>query len=222
MRLTALVVLLAGCGTSSDSGGTGKAKPTDEPAVKVAGVWPDKFDCSTVVKVDQVSQLTGGTASFFDNPAAVAPGTPKPCAYEVMFAQPDPLPPDALGRPPESWSFDFDCRANHKQTFEALWVQYTDTNQNRIDAYNETTDAGIAGAKPDANMVLVKPGEAKQVEVGAKALDHNDQSILFLDDDAPCYVRVHGPRAAERLALAQLVAKGLTFMNAPMEPRALP
>ena len=44
---------------------------------------------------------------------------------------------------------------------------------------------------------------------------------MFIDDDAPCYVRVVGPNAAHRLELARLIAKNLTFANAPMTPRPL-
>jgi hypothetical protein len=35
-------------------------------------------------------------------------------------------------------------------------------------------------------------------------------------------VRVVGPDASNRLELAKLIAKNLTFMNAPMTPRAAP
>ena len=60
------------------------------------------------------------------------------------------------------------------------------------------------------------------MEVGAKALDHHGRGLLFIDDDAPCYVRVIGPDAPHRLELARLVAKNLTFANAPMDPRPMP
>ena len=65
------------------------------------------------------------------------------------------------------------------------------------------------------------PGAAVDVAVGAKGLDHHGQGLLFIDDDAPCYVRVVGPDAPRRLALAQLIAKNLTFANAPMSPRPM-
>ena len=64
-------------------------------------------------------------------------------------------------------------------------------------------------------------GRRREVEVGAKGLDHHGQGLIFIDDDAPCYVRVIGPDAANRLALAQLIAKNLTFANAPMSPRPI-
>jgi hypothetical protein len=63
------------------------------------------------------------------------------------------------------------------------------------------------------------PEEATVVQVGARGLDHHGQGLLFLDDDAPCYVRIVGPDSVRRLSLAQLIAKNLTFANAPMTPR---
>ena len=50
----------------------------------------------------------------------------------------------------------------------------------------------------------------------------NFAGLIFIDDDAPCYVRVVGNDAARRLELAKLLAKNLTFANAPMSPRAFP
>jgi hypothetical protein len=81
-------------------------------------------------------------------------------------------------------------------------------------------DAG--GIKPnDAGVVNRAPDVAAEVAVGAKGLDHHGQGLIFIDDDAPCYVRVIGPDAAKRLALAQLIAKNLTYENAPMSPRPI-
>ena len=68
-------------------------------------------------------------------------------------------------------------------------------------------------------MPIHAPSGAVDVEVGAKGLDHHGQGLLFIDDDAPCYVRVVGPDAQRRLALARAIAKNLTFANAPMTPR---
>lgn len=220
----ALIVLLAACGSKADPGGaegSAKAKPTDQ-ARKIAGVWPDKFTCESVLPIAKVSELLGGTAAEAPNPMSVPAGVAKPCSYEVVFAQPADLAPDALGRPPEYWTFDFDCRDNMKQTADALFAQYSQTNSDRIAQFNAATDAGVLPGKPDANVAVVAPGAAHEVEVGARALDHNDQSILFLDDDAPCYARVNGPDAERRLALAKAVSAGLTLANAPMEPRSVP
>jgi hypothetical protein len=43
---------------------------------------------------------------------------------------------------------------------------------------------------------------------------------LFIDDDAPCYVRVVGPEADRRMALARHLVSALTPATAPMTPRA--
>jgi hypothetical protein len=116
------------------------------------------------------------------------------------------------------WTFDFDCRDNYKQTADALFVEYQQKNADIVSHYDALADAG--GLKPtDANIEYHRPGEATDVAVGAKGLDHHGQAILFIDDDAPCYVRVIGPDAARRLELARLIAKNLTYANAPMVPR---
>ena len=49
-----------------------------------------------------------------------------------------------------------------------------------------------------------------------------DQGLIFIDDDTPCYVRVVGPSAAQRLALAKLISANLTLERAPMTPRGVP
>jgi len=101
----------------------------------------------------------------------------------------------------------------------------------RLGNPNAASDAGPKpGIKPDAAVkdpdagpepIRRAPEAAAEVAVGAKALDHHGQGLLFIDDDAPCYVRVAGKDAARRLELARLIAKNLTLANAPMTPRAL-
>jgi hypothetical protein len=93
----------------------------------------------------------------------------------------------------EPWSFDIDCRKSAHDTARSLMVQYQGT-----------------AAKMDAGI--------SAVEVGKEAVDHHGQALLFIDDDSPCYVRVHGPRAEGRLSLAQLLAEKLTMDTAPMTP----
>jgi hypothetical protein len=200
------MLLLAGC--QSDAASPPK-KDTDSPAIKLAGVWPDKFDCGSIVTTDVLTQLLGAEVRQTDTPSSIAKGNAKPCTYEVAT------------NPPEQWIYDFDCRDGYKQRADALFEQYKQMTQDRIDSFNRATDAGTAKITNDAGqpIELVKPGVASDVAVGAKALDHNDQGILFIDDDAPCYVRVIGRDPAKRLELAKLVAKNLTFANAPMTPR---
>jgi hypothetical protein len=90
-----------------------------------------------------------------------------------------------------------------------------------VQQYNTLADAGAV--KPtDAGIAIHAPEVSSEVAVGAKGLDHHGQGLIFIDDDAPCYVRVVGPDSARRLELAKLVAKNLTFANAPMTPRPMP
>lgn len=204
-----ILLLLVGCETAAETpSGVGK---TDEPhGVKAAGVFPDKFECSSIMTTAALTETLGGPTRAIDSPSSVPRGLPRPCTYEVAKD------------PPEYWTFDFDCRDGYKKQADALFAQYKQINDDRIQEYNRVSDAGIPKAPKgatDAAIVLVQPGTSMTVDVGAKALDHNDQGLLFIDDDAPCYVRVIGPSADRRLALAKQVAKNLTFMNAPMTPR---
>ena len=97
-----------------------------------------------------------------------------------------------------------------------------------VEQYNVAADAGPKPPTPMPRSSSPTPGIdapqrapeiAAEVAVGAKGLDHHGQGLIFIDDDAPCYVRVVGPDAARRLELAKLIAKNLTFANAPMTPR---
>jgi hypothetical protein len=75
-------------------------------------------------------------------------------------------------------------------------------------------------AREDGERLLTqyatRPG-AKPIRVGASGIDI-EPALVFLDDDAPCYVRVVGPERERRVALARLVAEQLTAKNAPMTP----
>ena len=113
-------------------------------------------------------------------------GVPQPCAYEVVTQT-----------ELQAWTYDIDCREGMKQRADALFAQYKKTSAELVQAYNAAADAGI---KPtDAGVAIRPPEEAVEVEVGAKALDHHGRGLLFIDDDAPCYVRVIGPDAPHRL-----------------------
>jgi hypothetical protein len=215
-RRTILLIALAAC-KGADSGEP--QKKTAEPERKLAGIYPEYFKCDTIATTDTLASVLGAPARQIDNPASPARGTPHPCVYEVSAAQ------------PEVWTFDFDCRDNMKVTADALFAQYTKTSGELVVAYNEASDAGpVPGLKVDAGTkdktidagperVMRAPEQATVVQVGAKALDHHGQGLLFIDDDAPCYVRIVGPDSTRRLALAQVIAKSLTFANAPMTPR---
>lgn len=180
---------------------------------KMAGVFPDRFDCTTIVSIDALASMLGGNVRRVEGPMGGQRGVPKPCEYEVQ------------SDPPAKYQYDFDCRDNYKKTADALFKQYREQNAARIEEYNRVSDAGPPAKAPkgaeDAAIEMKQPSEPQEVPVGAKALDHNDQGILFIDDDAPCYVRVYGPDPAKRLELAKVVAKNLTYVNAPMDPRPL-
>ncbi|HEU0037335.1 MAG TPA: hypothetical protein VFQ53_42285 [Kofleriaceae bacterium] len=208
MRRTFLVLLVVVSACEQNAAAPAKSE-ADEPARKLAGVFPDRFDCASIATTDVLTQLLGASVKAIDTPSSVPRGLPRPCTYEV-----------ATTPNPEYWTYDFDCRDGYKQRADALFDQYKRYNADRIDQYNKLSDAGAL--KPnDAGIEYKQPGAPVEVDVGAKGLDHNDQGLIFIDDDAPCYVRVIGPDATKRLELAKLVAKNLTYVNAPMTPRPL-
>jgi hypothetical protein len=179
-----------------------------EPTAKLAGVWPQSFQCASIAPPAVLAELLGGEAKPTDNPVSVTKGLAPPCKYEVMRD-------GAL----DQWQFDFDCRDNMKTTADALFEQYRKQNTEMVAEWNYKADAGLF--KPnDAGVEYHRPGDPIEVAVGAKGLDHRGQALIFIDDDAPCYVRVAGKDSARRLELAKLIAKNLTFQNAPMTPRA--
>ncbi|HET6612086.1 MAG TPA: hypothetical protein VFG83_08865 [Kofleriaceae bacterium] len=61
--------------------------------------------------------------------------------------------------------------------------------------------------------------EAAAVRIGKSGLDHSRTQILFIDDNAPCYVRVTTPDQPLRTGVARLIAKNLTAATAPMSTR---
>ena len=181
-------------------------KPIEtQPELKLAGVHPDRFECSSITSPKALAEVLGAPARAIESSSSVPNGIARPCEYHVATPS------------PEVWTYDFDCRDGYKRRADALFDQYRRQNADRIASYDALADAGV---KPDdAGTVYKQPGAASDIAVGAKGLDHNDQAVIFIDDDAPCYVRVFGPDAARRLELSKLIAKNLTFANAPMKPR---
>jgi hypothetical protein len=214
MRCTLIFLALLGC--KPDGKG---AQPKDKPVEgtsKLAGVWPDRFVCDSITTTDALDPILKGTTRQIVNPASVPRGVAHPCVYEVATGQAT----DAGVAISVVYTYDFDCRDNYKKTADALFEAYKRQNADLVTEFDRQADAGLM--KPnDAGIEYRRPGESSEVAVGAKALDHHGQGLLFIDDDAPCYVRVIGPDATARLDLAKLVAKNLTFMNAPMTPRPL-
>jgi len=195
---------LAACNGGNSSSTPGK---TTEPSRKLAGVYPEDFKCDSLTTLEALGQALGGTVRQIDSPMSMPKGLPHPCNYEVQ------------AQATEYWTYDIDCRDGYKQRADALFTQYREDSAAKVHDFNVLADAGI---KPtDAGVAIHAPEPAAEVAVGAKGLDHHGQGLIFIDDDAPCYVRVVGPDGARRLELAKLVAKNLTFANAPMTPRAM-
>jgi hypothetical protein len=198
-------IAAAGC----DSRKTTAADPTDNgPAVTLWGVDPTDWTCDLVATPAVMAETLGGPTRGIDSPMATAPGTPRPCTF--VFE----------GTSPEAWSFDLDCRANALKTAETLFSEYAAQNVAIIEAFDAQTGGKVV--KDDAGVEHGAVEAPREVAVGKKGLDHHGMQILFVDDDAPCYVRVSGPDADRRLAVAQLVARNLTAKNAPMRPYPAP
>jgi len=206
VRCYLLALLGLGVACSSEGSATKQEKPTETR--KLAGVYPDKFQCESLTKTEELVTALGATkVNMMVGQFSPPKGVPQPCNYEVVMQ-------DHV----EYWTYDLDCRDDMKQRADALFEQYKKSSADHVAQYDHMTDAGLV--KPtDAGIVIKRPEDAVEVQVGAKALDHHGQGLIFIDDDAPCYVRVIGPDAAHRLELAKLLATKLTFANAPMTPR---
>jgi hypothetical protein len=202
-----LLAAAGACKTEASQSAPPQEKSSEQPAGQLAGVWPQFFQCTSIAAPAALSQLLGGDVKQTENPMVMPKGVASPCMYDV-------LRDNAL----EQWQFDFDCRDSYKTTFAKLVEQYRQQNLDMIAEWNHKSDAGLF--KPnDAGITYNRPGDPVEVAVGVKALDHQGQALIFLDDDAPCYVRVAGRDTTRRLELAKLIAKNLTFQNAPMAPR---
>lgn len=201
-----MLLLVLGC--DHDRPAPTDQKPAEATTRKLAGVYPEQFKCDSIVTLDEIGGVLEGTAHPMETALSMPRGLPQPCNYAVTTRTQN-----------EFWTFDLDCRDGYKQRADALFEQYRTGSKDLVDQYNALSDAGI---KPtDAGIPIHAPEPAVEVAVGAKGLDHHGQGLVFVDDDAPCYVRVVGPDAARRLELAKLIAKHLTFANAPMTPRPM-
>jgi hypothetical protein len=211
--LVVLVALSTGLGIGLDGCNNDGARAADPPSGAaprpLAGVYPEDWRCDSIAATAALGELLGGTVRQIDSGSAAQRGVPHACSYEVTAHE------------RELWSFDIDCRDGMKQHAETMFAQYKASSTDQVARYEALADAGAI--KPgDAGAVVHAPGPAVEVPVGAKGLDHHGQGLIFIDDDAPCYVRVFGKDAARRLELARLIAKNLTFANAPMTPRPFP
>lgn len=209
MRRLLPLLLLVACG-SEKSDPAKQDKPVE--ARKIAGVYPENFKCESIATLEQLGSVLGGSPRAIDNTMPVPRGVPQPCNYEIT-----------TGSGAEAWTYDIDCRDGYKKRADALFAQYAADSAANVAEYAKRADAGVkTKPDPDAGPPPRAPEGAVEVAVGAKALDHHGQGLLFIDDDAPCYVRVVGQDPTKRLELAKLLAKNLTFANAPMRPRPMP
>ena len=217
--LASVTALVTAC---KDEGGPTKHEKSAEPTRKLAGVYPESFKCESIVTLEVLGQLLGGTVRQLDGAMTPPRGIAAPCSYEVTTQAPEIERASERSRAGTTyWTFDFDCRDGMKQRADALFAQYSMDSSANVQKYNELSDAGAI--KPtDAGIVIHAPESSAEVAVGAKGLDHHGQGLIFIDDDAPCYVRVVGPGFEHRVELAKLIAKNLTFANAPMTPRPMP
>lgn len=212
MKYRSLLFLVAAVGACKTDPGARSADKEEKPEKppQLAGVWPKDFQCSSIVAPAAITQLLGGEIKQAETPISTTKGLAAPCIYEVL-----------RDNTVEQWQFDFDCRDNYKTTYEKLVEQYKRQNLEMIADWNYRADAGLF--KPnDAGTEYNRPGDPRAVAIGAEGLDHHGTATVFIDDDAPCYVRVAGKDPARRLELAKLVAQNLTIMNAPMTPRRAP
>jgi hypothetical protein len=211
---SAILLQLAAAGAAAAAGACKTEPPSsetqrkEEAPTQLAGVWPKSFECSSIAAPAALAPILGGEVKPTESPMIMPKGVAAPCVYDVLREG-----------TVEQWQFDFDCRDNYQSQYDKLAEQYRKQNTEMIADWNQKADAGVF--KPnDAGITYTRPGDPIAVEVGQKGLDHHGQALIFLDDDAPCYVRVAGKDAAKRLLLAKLIARNLTFQNAPMTPRA--
>jgi hypothetical protein len=202
LRWLAALALVAGCGKSAARDQAQEAPPPPTPWV---GVDPKDFTCASIAPTADLEAVLGTPLRAVESSMPSPKGVAAPCNYLVE-----------AGTAPEAWTFDFDCRPGALLSADKLFDQYSRTSQDLVDQYAAEMDAGYK-PPPDAGPARA-PEAAHEVEVGKRALDHHGQGLLFVDDDAPCYVRIVGPDPARRLALAKLIADHLHEANAPMIP----
>ena len=205
----ATLALAAASGCAEKKKADGEPEGAGAGDIKLWGIDPTDWTCDQIATPATMSEVLGGPTRAVDSPMGTAAGTPKPCTF--VFEG---------GPSPEAWSFDLDCRPRALETAEKLFADYAAQNLAYIEAFDAQTGGKVV--KTDAGVELKSVAPPVDVAVGKKGLDHHGMQVLFIDDDAPCYVRVSGPDAARRLAVAELVARKLTAQNAPMRPYPAP
>lgn len=209
-RILIGLALVAACSKSKSE----DRPPADASApIKLLGVDPEKFQCDSIIAVADLGTLLGGTAHAQNTGMTAPRGTAPACAYSLVRSAGD-------ASVEETWSYDFDCRPGYDDRAEDLFKQFSERANDQVSAYKQSVGSGKAPTN-DAGVAFKAPEGAAAVAVGKEAMDMLG-TIVFIDDDSPCYARVAGPDAARRLALAQLVAKNLHEANAPMTVHGTP
>lgn len=204
--------------SESRSGDASKKNEEAEPEGKtLLGVWPEKWACDSVAPPAELAQALAGEVKVEESPFTPPRGVPKPCSYSV----PQAATTDAGAATVESWSFDVDCRDGYEETATRIFTDWARQSEEYVAEYKKRVGTGKPPTN-DAGVPLKAPEASRDANVGRKALDAHGQGLIFLDDDSPCYVRVFGPDAERRLALATLVARHLTEATAPMKPHGDP
>lgn len=199
----AALTMVGACGSKAP-----EKKDKDDPTnVIQIGILPDAFRCESVAPDAELAAVVGGRAELVDANFAPPMGAPKPCSYQVTTTE----------GAQEVWSFDIDCRSEAMEQAGSIMGWYVDNNNKLVQRYTDAVSDG-GPIVDDAGVELKAPEGSKIVDVGRKALDHHGQGLIFVDDDAPCYVRVVGPDEQRRMALAKMLNTNLTETNAPMKP----
>jgi hypothetical protein len=215
MRTRALALLLATAGCKQ-SKSDAPAKQVDEAKGGVLlGIRPEKWVCENVAPVGDLATILGATPEPMETPMSSSPGLAKPCTYTITTAGGPGA--DAGAASTVVWTFDLDCRPGHEERAETELAQWAAAASEQVGEYQRKVGTGKAPTD-DAGVAYVAPEGAREVAVGRRGLDVMGQGLIFVDDDAPCNVRVVGPDADKRLAVAQLVARNLSEANAPMTP----
>jgi hypothetical protein len=220
MRFVIGLALLCAACSKSGSGAPASDKPEETKPKTLLGVDPEKWTCTNIMSDAEVSAVLGGEVHVTESMMKPAFGEPKACSYGVIReATGDAGPP-----PEEPWMVAVSCREDYEKQAEILFTQYAQVSADEMAEYKK--EVAENKGKPlftDAGVELTAPEDSFLVQgLGKKALDHRGQGLIFIDDDSPCYVRIAGPDAAHRLAIAQLVAKNLHESNAPMKPHGKP
>jgi hypothetical protein len=219
MRWVASLPLLALACSDARNDKAAATGPSTGEGKTLLGIWPEKWSCDEVAPPAELATVLGGEVRRVESLMKAPRGMPDPCSYELTRGPTD----DADAAPlVESWSFDLDCRDGYEKTAERIFSDWAQQSADHVAEYQKRVGPGARPPTDDAGVPLRAPQGSHEVALGRRALDAQGQGLIFLDDDAPCYVRVFGQDGARRLALASLVAGHLREANAPMKPHADP